>query len=139
MSLLLTNMIRCFRVKSKEERAKIGHLVRGQKIEDEVTEKKGQEAGEYTTREHLGVAELIRVCRKGITLNSGVRDGSASRRDHVEALLGLGPAFLELIWDDVPTDEDKRRTMSDNESDSEAAEGDLLALEGTGGDANMDE
>uniref|UniRef100_M1DIP7 Putative plant transposon protein domain-containing protein n=1 Tax=Solanum tuberosum TaxID=4113 RepID=M1DIP7_SOLTU len=59
--------------------------------------------------------------------------------EHAEALLGLGPTFLEPVWDDVPTDEDKRRTMSDSESDSDADEGDLLALEGTGGDADMDE
>ncbi|KAK4724170.1 hypothetical protein R3W88_026949 [Solanum pinnatisectum] len=32
--------------------------------------------------------------------------------EHDDALLGLGPAFLEPIWVDVPTDEDKRRTMS---------------------------
>jgi len=76
MSLLLTNMIRCFRVKSKEERAKIGHLVRGRKIEAKVAEKKGQEAGEYPTREHLRVAELISVCRKRIPLNSGLCDGA---------------------------------------------------------------
>ncbi|KAG5570514.1 hypothetical protein H5410_060280 [Solanum commersonii] len=50
------------------------------KIEDKVVEKKGQEAGEYTTREHLRVAELIRICKKGIPLNSGVHDGSASQR-----------------------------------------------------------
>ncbi|KAG5611385.1 hypothetical protein H5410_022666, partial [Solanum commersonii] len=52
---------------------------RGRKIEDEVAEKKGQEPGEYTMREHLCVAELIGVCRKGISLNSGVHDGSASQ------------------------------------------------------------
>ncbi|KAG5632702.1 hypothetical protein H5410_004419 [Solanum commersonii] len=126
MSLLLTNMIRCFRVKSKEERSKIVHLVRGRKIGDEVAENKGQEAREYTMRGHLHVAELIRVCRKGIPLNSGVRDGSA-------------PTFLDPVWDDVPTDENKRRAMSDSESDSKEEEGDLLALEGTGGDADMDE
>ncbi|KAH0768967.1 hypothetical protein KY290_012948 [Solanum tuberosum] len=59
--------------------------------------------------------------------------------EHAEALLGLGPAFLEPVWDDVPTDEDKRRTVLDSEFDSDAEEGDLLALEGTNGDANMDE
>ncbi|KAH0669227.1 hypothetical protein KY285_023387 [Solanum tuberosum] len=69
-------------MKSKGERAKIGHLVRGRKIKDEVVEKKGREAGECTMRErtHLRVAELIHVCRKGTPLNSGVCDGSASRR-----------------------------------------------------------
>ncbi|KAG5620144.1 hypothetical protein H5410_005362 [Solanum commersonii] len=83
MSILLTNMIRCFRVKSIEERAKIGHLVRGRKIEDEVSKKKGQEVGEYTTREHLHVTEPKCICRNGIPLNSGVRDGSASRRGFI--------------------------------------------------------
>ncbi|KAH0715229.1 hypothetical protein KY284_008134 [Solanum tuberosum] len=56
-----------------------------------------------------------------------------------EALLGLGRAFIEPVWDDVPTDEDKRRTMSDSESDSEAEEGDLLAFQGIGGDADINE
>ncbi|KAG5595757.1 hypothetical protein H5410_036989 [Solanum commersonii] len=28
--------------------------------------------------------------------------------ENVEVLLGLGPTFLEPVWDDVPTDEDKR-------------------------------
>ncbi|WMV54972.1 hypothetical protein MTR67_048357 [Solanum verrucosum] len=51
---------------------------------------------------------------------------------------GLGPAFLEPVWDDVPTDEDKQRTMSDSESDSDVEEGDLWALEGTDGDDGMD-
>jgi len=59
--------------------------------------------------------------------------------EHDEALLGLGPAFLEPVWDDIPTDEDKRRTMSDNESNSDAEDGDLLGLEGTIDDADMDE
>ncbi|KAG5615720.1 hypothetical protein H5410_015544 [Solanum commersonii] len=36
------------------------HLVRGRKIKDAVVEKKGQEAREYTMREHLRVAKLIR-------------------------------------------------------------------------------
>uniref|UniRef100_M1DPT3 Uncharacterized protein n=1 Tax=Solanum tuberosum TaxID=4113 RepID=M1DPT3_SOLTU len=81
MSLLLTNMIRCFRVKSKEERAKIGYLVRGWKIEDEVAEKKGQEAREYTTREHIRVAELIRVCRKEFHLTVECEMGA--RREEV--------------------------------------------------------
>uniref|UniRef100_M1DMD4 Uncharacterized protein n=1 Tax=Solanum tuberosum TaxID=4113 RepID=M1DMD4_SOLTU len=40
--------------------------------------------------------------------------------EHADALLGLGPAFLEPVWDDIPTDEDKRRTMSNSESDSDA-------------------
>ncbi|KAH0722277.1 hypothetical protein KY289_005323 [Solanum tuberosum] len=62
-------MIRCFRVKNKEERAKIGHLIRGRKIE----------AGEYATRENIRVAEPLRVGRDGIPLNRGVRDGGASR------------------------------------------------------------
>uniref|UniRef100_M1DFI2 Uncharacterized protein n=1 Tax=Solanum tuberosum TaxID=4113 RepID=M1DFI2_SOLTU len=72
----------------------------------------------------------------GPTLTTAERN----RRDEmITALLGLGPAFLEPVWDDVPTDEDKGRTMSDSESNSEAEEGDLLALEGTSGDADMDE
>ncbi|KAG5620145.1 hypothetical protein H5410_005363 [Solanum commersonii] len=50
-------MIMARMVKSIEERAKKGHLVRGRKIEDEVSEKKCQEAGEHTTREHLRIAE----------------------------------------------------------------------------------
>ncbi|KAG5610947.1 hypothetical protein H5410_022228 [Solanum commersonii] len=45
----------------------------------------------------------------------------------------------EAVWDDVPTDEDKRRTMSDSEFDSDAEKGDILALEGTDDDADMDE
>ncbi|KAG5577146.1 hypothetical protein H5410_057280, partial [Solanum commersonii] len=49
----------------------------------EVAKKKGQEAREYTTREHLRIAELIRGCKKGIPLNSGVRNESASRRDFI--------------------------------------------------------
>ncbi|KAG5581074.1 hypothetical protein H5410_051701 [Solanum commersonii] len=56
-----------------------------------------------------------------------------SLKEHVEALLGLKPAFLEPVWDDVPIDEDKRRTMSDSEFDSDVEESDHLALEGTGG------
>ncbi|KAG5619740.1 hypothetical protein H5410_004958 [Solanum commersonii] len=59
--------------------------------------------------------------------------------EYAEVLLGLELAFLEPVFDDVPTDEDKRRTMSDSEFDSDEEEGDLLALEGTNGDANMDE
>ncbi|KAG5592144.1 hypothetical protein H5410_042658 [Solanum commersonii] len=59
--------------------------------------------------------------------------------EQTEALLGLGRAFIKPVWDDVPTNEDKRQTMSDSESDSEAEEDDLLALEGTNGDVDMDE
>ncbi|KAH0689090.1 hypothetical protein KY289_016448 [Solanum tuberosum] len=51
-------------VKSKEERAKKGHLDKGRKIEDEVAEENGQEAGKYTRREQLRVAELKFACRK---------------------------------------------------------------------------
>lgn len=58
--------------------------------------------------------------------------------EHAKSMLGLGPEFLESVWDDVPTNEDKRRTTSDSESDSDFEEGDLLALEDTGGDADMD-
>ncbi|KAG5620255.1 hypothetical protein H5410_005473 [Solanum commersonii] len=59
--------------------------------------------------------------------------------EHAEALLGLGLTFIKPIWDDVLTDEHKRRTMLDSESNSEAELGDLLALEGTNGDADIDE
>ena len=51
----------------------------------------------------------------------------------------LRPTNLEQVWDDVPTDEDKRRTISDNEFDSDVEEGDLLTFEGINGEASMDE
>lgn len=49
--------------------------------------------------------------------------------EHVEALLGLGLEFMEPVWNDILTDEDKMRTMSNSESDSDTEEGDLLAFE----------
>ena len=64
-------MIIYFTIKSKVDRAKIRHLDRGQNKKIKL-QKKGQKAREYTTREHLRVAELIRACRRGIPLNSGV-------------------------------------------------------------------
>ncbi|KAG5620326.1 hypothetical protein H5410_005544 [Solanum commersonii] len=77
----------------------------------------------------------------GVMLSTEERlDEIASRyplNEHAEALLGLEPSFVEAVWDDVPIDEDKRRTMSDSESDSDAEEGDLLALEGTNDDVDM--
>lgn len=42
MSIPPINMIRCFKMKNKEERAEIGHLDRGSQIEDDVAENKGQ-------------------------------------------------------------------------------------------------
>ncbi|KAG5605046.1 hypothetical protein H5410_026538 [Solanum commersonii] len=61
-----------------------GQWFQENELKEEVGERRskneGREAGECTTREHLRVAELIRVCRKGTPLNSGVHDGSASRR-----------------------------------------------------------
>nr|XP_025885648.1 uncharacterized protein LOC104646294 isoform X2 [Solanum lycopersicum] len=68
-------------VKIKEERAKIGHLDRGKKIEDKVAEEKGQEFREYTKRVHLRVADLKLVCKKETPLNNGVLVGILSRRD----------------------------------------------------------
>ncbi|KAG5619932.1 hypothetical protein H5410_005150 [Solanum commersonii] len=59
--------------------------------------------------------------------------------EHAKAVLGLGPEFLEPIWDDVPTDEDKMRTISVIESDFEEEEAELLALAGIRGDDGMDE
>lgn len=47
---------------------------------NEVSEKRGQEARKYTTREHIRIVELIHICRKGIPISSGVCDGNASRR-----------------------------------------------------------
>lgn len=43
------------------------------------------------------------------------------------------------MWNDVATDEDNRRTASDSEFNSDAEEGELLALEGTDDDTDMDE
>ncbi|KAG5606674.1 hypothetical protein H5410_028166 [Solanum commersonii] len=63
----------------------------------------------------------------GPTLNTSERN---SRDDLIT---------MQLVWDDAPTDEDKRRTMSDSEFDPDANEGDLLALEGTDSDVDMDE
>ncbi|TMW86980.1 hypothetical protein EJD97_020613 [Solanum chilense] len=37
---------------------------------------------------------------------------------HAEALLGIGPMFVEPFGNDVPTNEDKLRTSSDVDSDS---------------------
>uniref|UniRef100_M1DGC2 Uncharacterized protein n=1 Tax=Solanum tuberosum TaxID=4113 RepID=M1DGC2_SOLTU len=54
-------------------------------------------------------------------------------REHIEK------KNLEPVWDDVPTDEDKRRIMSNNESDYADEEGELYALEGTECDDGMDE
>lgn len=38
---------------------------------------------------------------------------------HTEALLGIGPMFVEPFGNDVPTNEDKLRTSSDVDSNSE--------------------
>lgn len=54
------------------------------------------------------------------------------------AMLGLGPDFFELVWDDVSIDEDKWRASLDSESDSAEEEGDLLAYEVANGDAKME-
>ncbi|KAH0695893.1 hypothetical protein KY289_013375 [Solanum tuberosum] len=59
--------------------------------------------------------------------------------EHAKVVLGLGPEILEPIWDDVPTDKDKMRTMSDIESNFEKEEAELLALAGIIGDDGMDE
>uniref|UniRef100_M1DFJ3 Uncharacterized protein n=1 Tax=Solanum tuberosum TaxID=4113 RepID=M1DFJ3_SOLTU len=58
--------------------------------------------------------------------------------EHAKAMLGLVPEFLEPVWDDVPTNVDKRRTMSDSESDFDE-EGEPLAIEGTAVDDGIDE
>lgn len=58
--------------------------------------------------------------------------------EHANAMLGLGPEYFEPVWDDIPTDENKRWISSDSESNSADEKGDLLALEDTGGDAGID-
>ncbi|KAG5620325.1 hypothetical protein H5410_005543 [Solanum commersonii] len=55
---------------------------KGRKIEDEVAEENGQEAGKYTRREQLRIAELKPACRKRILLISGVCVSSASWRGY---------------------------------------------------------
>ncbi|KAG5605289.1 hypothetical protein H5410_026781 [Solanum commersonii] len=65
-------------------------------------------------------------------------------RDDMITMLMFGLEMLRhrngcRASNDVPTDKDKWRTMFYSESDSDADEGDLLALEGIGGDADMDE
>ncbi|KAH0761031.1 hypothetical protein KY290_017104 [Solanum tuberosum] len=121
----------------------------------DITKTKGPEnmhGPTLTTAERNRRDEMIMACMFGLEMlrhRNGCRASTQEQLDEVatkyplneqaEALLGLGRAFIEPVWDDVPTDEDKRRTMSDSESDSEADEGDLLAIEGTGGNANMDE
>lgn len=57
--------------------------------------------------------------------------------EHVMTMLGLGHAYFETVWDDVPTDEDKIRSMSDSESHSAVDERELIALEETKDDADM--
>ncbi|KAG5605227.1 hypothetical protein H5410_026719 [Solanum commersonii] len=59
--------------------------------------------------------------------------------EHAKAMLGLVPEFLEPVWEDVSTDVDKRRTMSDSESDSGKEEGEPLAIEGTAVNDGTDE
>lgn len=46
--------------------------------------------------------------------------------EHVEVILGMGPQLTEPVWDDIPTNYDKKRITSDRESDSDAEEGNLL-------------
>uniref|UniRef100_M1DQL3 Putative plant transposon protein domain-containing protein n=1 Tax=Solanum tuberosum TaxID=4113 RepID=M1DQL3_SOLTU len=105
-----------------------------------------------TTAERNRRDEMIMALMFGMEMlrhRNGCRASTQEQLDEVatkyplneqaEELLGLGRAFIEPVWDDVPTDEDKRRTMSDSESDSKEEEGDLLAIEGTGGDVDMDE
>ncbi|KAH0712429.1 hypothetical protein KY289_008388 [Solanum tuberosum] len=121
----------------------------------DITKTKGPEnmhGPTLTTAERNRRDEMIMARMFGLEMlrhRNGCRASTQEQLDEVatkyplneqaEALLGLGRAFIEPVWDDVPTDEDKRRTMSDSESDSEADEVDLLAIEGTGGNANMDE
>jgi len=121
----------------------------------DITKTKGPEnmhGPTLTTAERNRRDEMIMARMFGLEMlrhRNGCRASTQEQLDEVatkyplneqaEALLGLGRAFIEPVWDDVPTDEDKRRTVSDSESDSEADEGDLLAIEGTGGNANMDE
>lgn len=62
-----------------------------------------------------------------------------SNNEHAKAFLRLRPTILEQVWDDVPTDEDKRHTISDNEFDSDVEVGDLLTFKGIDGEPNMDE
>jgi hypothetical protein len=59
--------------------------------------------------------------------------------EHAMAVLGLGPDFYEPTYDDVPTDEDKRRTGSDVESDLEATYFDPLSVEDPNAAGDMDE
>ncbi|KAG5577037.1 hypothetical protein H5410_057171 [Solanum commersonii] len=101
----------------------------------DVTKTKGLEnmhGPTVTTTERNKRDDMITTCMFGLEMlhhRNGCRaltqeqlDEIATKyplNEHTDALLGLGPAFLEPVWDDVPTDEDKRRTMSDSESDSD--------------------
>lgn len=51
----------------------------GRKVEEEVAEKKGQEAGNFAIAEHLLAAEAFNPCREGTPYNRAVRDREASR------------------------------------------------------------
>lgn len=57
--------------------------------------------------------------------------------EYAMVILGLRPEFLDLVWDDVTKNEDKRRTASDSQYDFDVEEGDLLSLENSSGDADM--
>lgn len=52
-------MIKFFKLKSNGKRAKIGHLNKGRKVDDEVLEKKSQKAGTGITQENINVAETV--------------------------------------------------------------------------------
>ncbi|KAG5586874.1 hypothetical protein H5410_047308 [Solanum commersonii] len=62
-----------------------------------------------------------------------------NKRDDLITAHMSGLEMLRHINDDAPIDKDKRRTMSDSESDSANEKGELYALEGTGYDDGMDE
>lgn len=70
--LLLTIMIRCLRLKTNGKRAKLAHLNKGRKVENEIVEKKSQEDGNCITQEHIQVVETIRPGRIGTPLSRGV-------------------------------------------------------------------
>lgn len=68
----LTNMIKFFMLKSNGKRAKIGHVNKGRKVDDEVLEKKSQKAGTGITKENINVSETVYPCRKETHQNRGV-------------------------------------------------------------------
>ncbi|KAG5580476.1 hypothetical protein H5410_051103 [Solanum commersonii] len=91
----------------------------------------------------INIGPVLRSAMRKAKVHQGRRNGCSSSteeqldeiasryplNEHVEALLGLWPTFLEPVWDDVPTDEGKRQTMSDNEFECDAEEGQKIEAE----------